>query len=407
MTTTPNMNLVVPGVGSTVGPDYATNINDDLSRIDQHDHSAGNGVQITPDGLNINDDLAINSHNLNSVRAMRVDSQNSALVLAADIRCIYSVSGDLYYNNSSGTAVQITSGGSIVGTAGSITGLPSGTAGVAYSSGSTKYIFTSATNTSALLDAGSIIMRNSSASSYGLTLAPPAAMASDRTLTLPSLPASTKMMVMTSGGTMSASYDTDNSTIEVSSNNLQLKDGGITNAKVNASAAIAYSKLNLSGSIVNADVNSSAAISRTKLEAPTTASGGSSGTFATSSTSATALTSASAILNTTGVGGTMELSLQPYDGSSVGEIELTNSTSPGNVSAFIQFLQDSAVIGWHQMRLRAQGSTAVVLGMPLSAFRTIISTPNGSYNYSVKVYVDNASSTLTVVNYKLQIVVHR
>jgi hypothetical protein len=39
----------------------------------------------------------------------------------------------------------------------------------------------------------------------------------------------------------------------------------ITNAMVNSSAAIAYSKLNLSGSIVNADINASAAIAYSKL----------------------------------------------------------------------------------------------------------------------------------------------
>ena len=41
--------------------------------------------------------------------------------------------------------------------------------------------------------------------------------------------------------------------------------GSIVNADINASAAIAYSKLNLSGSIVNADVNASAAIAYSKL----------------------------------------------------------------------------------------------------------------------------------------------
>lgn len=41
--------------------------------------------------------------------------------------------------------------------------------------------------------------------------------------------------------------------------------GSIVNADINASAAIAYSKLNLSGSIVNADINASAAIALTKL----------------------------------------------------------------------------------------------------------------------------------------------
>lgn len=44
-----------------------------------------------------------------------------------------------------------------------------------------------------------------------------------------------------------------------------IQDGAITNAKVNASAAIAYSKLNLAGSILNSDINASAAIAYSKL----------------------------------------------------------------------------------------------------------------------------------------------
>jgi hypothetical protein len=46
---------------------------------------------------------------------------------------------------------------------------------------------------------------------------------------------------------------------------LLIKSGVITNSMVNASAAIAYSKLSLSNSIVNADINSSAAIAYSKL----------------------------------------------------------------------------------------------------------------------------------------------
>ena len=45
----------------------------------------------------------------------------------------------------------------------------------------------------------------------------------------------------------------------------ELADGAVTNAKVNASAAIAYSKLNLANSIVNADVAADAAIAYSKL----------------------------------------------------------------------------------------------------------------------------------------------
>lgn len=45
--------------------------------------------------------------------------------------------------------------------------------------------------------------------------------------------------------------------------------GSITNSLINASAAIDYSKLNLTGSIVNADINASAAIAVSKLAALT------------------------------------------------------------------------------------------------------------------------------------------
>lgn len=51
-----------------------------------------------------------------------------------------------------------------------------------------------------------------------------------------------------------------------------ITDGTIVNADINSSAAIAYSKLNLATSILNADVSASAAIVDTKLAQITTAS---------------------------------------------------------------------------------------------------------------------------------------
>lgn len=50
---------------------------------------------------------------------------------------------------------------------------------------------------------------------------------------------------------------------------LEIKTGGIANAQISGSAAIAYSKLNLSGSIVNADVATGAAIARSKVASGT------------------------------------------------------------------------------------------------------------------------------------------
>lgn len=49
-------------------------------------------------------------------------------------------------------------------------------------------------------------------------------------------------------------------------------NGGITNVNIDPSAAIAYSKLNITGSIVNNDINASAAIVDSKLAQITTAS---------------------------------------------------------------------------------------------------------------------------------------
>lgn len=55
------------------------------------------------------------------------------------------------------------------------------------------------------------------------------------------------------------------STLALSGSGIAVATGGITNTQINASAAIAYSKLNLSGSIVNADINAAAAIVYSKL----------------------------------------------------------------------------------------------------------------------------------------------
>ena len=71
----------------------------------------------------------------------------------------------------------------------------------------------------------------------------------------------------------------------------KIADGAIVNADVNASAAIAYSKLNLGTSIVNSDISTSAAIVDTKLATISTA-----GKVSNSATTATNANTASAIV---------------------------------------------------------------------------------------------------------------
>lgn len=107
------MSLTLPTVSVTPGPNWATIINQALTVIDSHDHSSGKGAKVTPTGLLIDADLTINQNNLTSLRSTRFVAQSSALNTPLDLQCVYVVSGDLFYNNNAGVAVQITSGGTV------------------------------------------------------------------------------------------------------------------------------------------------------------------------------------------------------------------------------------------------------------------------------------------------------
>lgn len=116
---TPNMGMQKAEPNVTAGPLWAQMLNDIVDILDAHDHSAGKGPRVTPAGMNINADLEMNSNDLIETRSVRLDNQPSALVDSLDKGCLYRIGDNLYYNNSSGAAVQITSGTSVVS---SITG---------------------------------------------------------------------------------------------------------------------------------------------------------------------------------------------------------------------------------------------------------------------------------------------
>lgn len=201
-----NMNLPVPVVGVDPGPQYASDLNSCLALIDSHNHAAGNGVQITPSGLNINADFSIGSNNLILIRSSRYAVQGSPLALAADMGCVYVSGADLYYNDTVGNKIQITKSGGIAGTSGSIANLVS-PASASYVAATPAFVFQSAANTPANLDGGSLVLRNIVANSKGLTLAPPNSMGSNYTITLPSLPASTKLLSIDNSGNVGTTYD--------------------------------------------------------------------------------------------------------------------------------------------------------------------------------------------------------
>ena len=117
MATTNFMNIDLPTVSVTLGPEWATEINAAITTIDEHDHTSGKGTTIPTAGLNINADLSYNSsYKATDLLSTQYTSQGATLTGASNINSVYAVSGNLYFTNGSGTAVQVTDGGALVAT---------------------------------------------------------------------------------------------------------------------------------------------------------------------------------------------------------------------------------------------------------------------------------------------------
>ncbi len=199
-----NMSLPVPIVGVEPGPQFASDINDCLAIIDNHNHAPGSGVQIDPTGLNINADLEMNSNNLTEIRSLRLEEQVAPIGDASDLGCVYNSGGDLYFNDALGNQIQITANGAVAGTPGSIANLVA-PASASYVSATETFVWESDVNTPANMDMGSAIIRKVAASSAGIEVAAPAGLASDYTITLPvAAPGSTSFLGMDSSGNVSA-----------------------------------------------------------------------------------------------------------------------------------------------------------------------------------------------------------
>ena len=165
---TPNMNLLVPTVGTEAGPQYAQDINNSLNLIDGHNHSPGFGVQITPAGMNINTALSFQNNPGTSMGYVGLTAQASASTADQSLSSALTSSiYELWYTDSNGTATQITSNGSINATAASIPGQ-------SYSAGTFIWVQGSGSTTPANFDIGSIILRpNTPNTTNGVTLGPP------------------------------------------------------------------------------------------------------------------------------------------------------------------------------------------------------------------------------------------
>lgn len=308
---TPLMNLNLPTVSVTLGPQWASLINAALETIDSHDHTSGNGSLIPTAALNINSDLDFGANNATSIKSVRMSTQGAALAGANDKECIYSVGGALYYNNASGVAVQITSGTGLnlasVGTIGGDYGGVGVTASVTYNNTSKAYSFLQAPSATAKMAMGDILLYESNTASNAVTLKSPSALASAYDLTMfASLPASSKIVRMTSAGVLQNDLDTDNTTLEIAGSSVRIKDLGVTTAKIadsNVTTAKIADNNVTTAKIANLNVTdakiSSLSVSKLTRTFVTTTS---SGAFNTTSTSYVTVTNQSVSFTVTNAG---------------------------------------------------------------------------------------------------------
>jgi hypothetical protein len=262
------MNLVLPTVSQTPGPQWASIINSDLTLIDQHDHTPGFGAPIPVAALNINDSLAFGNNAATGVGYLQFNPQAAA---AATSSLYVDGNGDFFYNNSLGGQVQITSGGGLAALPGSITNLPSGTAAVAFSSGAGKYTFTKATNEGAVLDSGPIILRTGAAGSNGVGIVPHPSTANYALQLPPSLPGNPNLLLGCSTLGVMSFLITDSS-LSLTSSLLSVAPSGITATQLAAGsvqttkiqdAAVTYAKLQPSNTQVPAGTGGNGSTSST------------------------------------------------------------------------------------------------------------------------------------------------
>lgn len=374
----PNMSLPVPIVGVEPGPAWAQDINSCMGILDQHDHSSGQGVKITPTGININADLPINGNNLTLVKTVNFSAQLAPLAgLSPNLGCVYVAGNELYYNDEAGNVVQITNTGSVNAGAGSITGLPSGTASASYSSGPGTFIWQSATNTPANMDNASVTIREQVSMGNGVTLKAPTGLAANYNLIFPSaLPGSTKFLTVDTSGNIGDVYDVDNSTIEVSSNLIQVKNGGITLAKMAANSVDTPQLVN--GSVTRAK---QAAVGQQEATSSLNSVYVSMGTYQQISNQS---------INITTTGRPVVVNLIAADPSNPAKI----FANGGTASLWLGLHRDGVLVYAYDLQTSTNGDA-----LPIPSVLAFDGVVAGTYAYDLKVLFNAGSATSVRIDY--------
>ncbi|TXH18366.1 MAG: hypothetical protein E6R03_02325 [Hyphomicrobiaceae bacterium] len=424
LTISSNMGLSLPVAGpqGRAGPDWANDLIKAYLSIDSHDHSTGRGVKITPAGLNINSDLSISQRNLIDLRSSRFFSNTDAINGSSDLNCVYVKNGDLYFNNGSGTSIQLTSAGAInVSSLGAITGdYSSSSANLSYSDTTKVFSFTQSSGITAKLACADVSIYEAVSSGNAVTFKVPTGLASSYSITLGSaLPSATRLVRISSAGVWTyGTADTD-----------MLTDNAITDPKIRQSSGLSIlgRASNTTGNIADITASSDgyvlrrsgttlgfgqvvtagiadAAITQVKKAVRSTGasvsagglaiSSSSSGSYTTTSTSYADVTGLTVTITT--LGNPVMLMLLPT--TSVGAFYITNAGSSGpQPQGYIKWVRDSTDVAEESFWANT-GTDAVSPGLP-----KFLDTPAaGTYVYKVQAKAGSGSSdSLALTNLKL------
>lgn len=385
---TPNMglSLPVPGPNGEPGPDYGNTQNSAFTIIDGHGHTNGSGVPITSSAININSTLPFNGNPISNVAYVNLSSLSSNPTLNTSL---YSQGGvDLFFQDGVGNQIRITQSGSVTGAAGTITGLPSGTASAAYNSGT--FIFQLATNTPANMDIGEITLRNNTAGSNGVTLSPVGGLGSNYTLTLPQLnPVGTCFLTLDTSGSITAGI-----TVTAGITGSMIGFGTITAANIASFAGIAGTQIG--NQTITATNIANNTITRTQEAAVGQAISSSSGIFSTNSTSLTTVTGVSVSLTTTGR--PVIVALQSDSTGSAAELDVS-SNGFNFATMNVAILRGGSVISNQQIKCAGSAfMNSVAIEVPASSIHFLDVVAAGTYTYTLQISATQGGGPASIRN---------
>lgn len=207
--TTPKMGLAQPQPGITNDLIAAQNIVDNFGVIDDHDHSPGKGGLVPTAGLNINANLGFNNFQARDLQASNYASLTGALSGASNNRSLFVLGNELVFRDGVGNTVTLTSGGSVAGASGTITGL-TGAAQVTYVAPTINFV-QDATSRRMLVEHGDVrLFPDVSSPAQNVRLRVPTTLSTTYTLTLPNaVPPALRYLSVDGAGDVSYSTGDD------------------------------------------------------------------------------------------------------------------------------------------------------------------------------------------------------